>query len=128
MFGDYAQTHSSNSKNGLCLDEAQIDTINLSWRSKVRVRLPAYEESSKQSFPVSDSTESVLKVASLDDLSERLLIRRYGRKAAFRNTQSLFSQPVKSLDSISYQGQVAVRLGIILICYTQQALGSLLKN
>ena len=33
MFGDDAQTHSSNSKNGLCLDEAQIDTINLSWRT-----------------------------------------------------------------------------------------------
>ena len=33
MFCDDAQTHSSNSKNGLCLDEAQLDTINLSWRS-----------------------------------------------------------------------------------------------
>ena len=33
MFGDDAQTNSSNSKNGLCLNEAQIDTINLSWCS-----------------------------------------------------------------------------------------------
>ena len=92
MFGDDAQTHSLNSKNVLCLDEAQIDTINLSWRSKVRDRLPAYKESSKQSFPVSDSTESVLKVSSLDDLSERLLIKRYGRKAVFdKYSKSIFS-------------------------------------
>ena len=95
---------------------------------KVRDRFSAYKESSKQSFPVSESTESVLKVSSLYDFSERLLIRRYGRKAAFGNTQIIFSQPFKSLDRISYQGQMAARLGIISICYTQQALGSLLNN
>ena len=65
----------------------------------------------------------MLKVLSLDDLSERLLIKRYGR-----NTQSLFSQPFKSLERISYQGQGAARLGIISTCYTQQVLGSLLNN
>ena len=43
----------------------------MSWRSKVPDRLTAYKESS-QPFPVSDSTESVLKVPCLDDLSERL--------------------------------------------------------
>ena len=107
MFGDDAQANSSNSKNGLCLDEAQIDTINLSWRSKGPDKISAFKESCKQSFPVSDSTESVLSVPSLDDLSERLLIRRHGRKAAFGSTQSLYSQPFKSIEKIGYQGQVA---------------------
>lgn len=128
MFGDDAQANSSNSKNGLCLDKAQIDTINLSWRCKVPDKISAYKETCKQSFPVSDSTETVLKVPSLDDLSERLLIRKHGRKAAFGSTQSLFSQPYKSIEKIAFQGQVAARMGIISICYTQQALGSLLNN
>ena len=64
MFGDDAQSNSSNSKHGLCLDEAQIDTINLSWRSKGPDKISAFKESCKQSFPVSDSTESVLSVLS----------------------------------------------------------------
>ena len=70
----------------------------------------------------------MLKVPSLDDLSERLLIKIYGRKAAFSNTLSLISQSFKSLERISYQGQVASRLSIISICYTHQTLCSLLNN
>ena len=128
MFGEDAQTTSSNSKNGLCLDEAQINTINLSWRSKAPDKIASYKETSKLSFPVSESTDSVLNVPSLDDLTERLLMRRHGRKAAFGNTQSLYSQPFKSIEKIGYQGQVAARLGMISICYTQQALGNLLTN
>ena len=128
IFGDDAQINSSNSKSGLCLDEAQIDTIKLSWGCKAPDKMSAYKESCKQSFPVSDSTESVLSVPSLDDLSERRLIRRHGRKAAFGSNQSLYSQSYKSIEKIGYQGQVAARMGIISICYTQQALGSLLNN
>ena len=128
MFGDDAQTDSSDSKSGLCLDKAQIGIINLSWRCQAPDKISAYKESSKQSFPVSDSTEKVLKVPSLDDLSERLLIKKHGRKAAFGSSQCLYSQPYKSIERIAYQGQVAARMGIISICYTQQALGKLLNN
>ena len=56
-------------------------------------------EACKQTFPVSDCIESVLKVPRLDYLSERLLIARYGRKAALGNIQSLYSQPFKSLEN-----------------------------
>ena len=53
---------------------------------------------------------------------------RHVRNAAFSNTQTLYSQPFKSVEKIGYQGQVAARLGMIKICYTQQALGNLLNN
>lgn len=128
MFGDDARTDSSDSKGGLCLDKAQISVINLSWRCQTPDKISAYKESSKQSFPVGDSAEKILKVPSLDDLSERLLIKKHGRKAAFGSSQCLYSQPYKSMERIAYQGQVAARMGIISICYTQQALGNLLNN
>ena len=50
---------------------------------------PSHQE--EQSFPVSDSKESTLNVPSLGDSSEKLLLRRYGRKTDFGNTQSLYS-------------------------------------
>lgn len=40
----------------------------------------------------------------------------------------LFSQPFKGIEKVAYQGQVAARLGIVSVCYTQQALGLLLEN
>ena len=65
---------------------------------------------------------------SLDELSERLLIKKYGRRAAFGSSQTLFNQPFKYMEKVAYQGQVAARMGIISMCYAQQALGSLLQN
>ena len=128
MFGEDAQAVSSATKTGLCLDKAQIEILNNSWRCQVPDKLSAYKESSKQSFPVSESAAKILQVPSLDELSERLLIKKHGRKAAFGSSQSLFSQPYKSMEKIAYQGQIAARLGIISLCYTQQALGLLLSN
>ena len=64
----------------------------------------------------------------MEDLTERLLIKKHGRRAAFGSSQSLFTQPFKSVEKIAYQGQVAARMGIISVCYTQQALGCLLNN
>lgn len=93
-------------------------------------KVTAYKDSYRQSFPVqSDSeTEKLLQVPSLDELSERLLIRKHGRKAAFGNSQTLFGQPFKSIEKVAYQGQVAARMGIISTCYAQQALSALLQN
>ena len=118
MFGDDVQTDSSSSSGGLCLDKAQVEIINSSWRCQTPDKISAYKEVSKQSFPISDSSEKTLKVPCLDELTERLLIKRHGRKATFGSSQSLFSQPFKSLEKIAFQGQVAARLGIISICYT----------
>lgn len=128
MFGDDAQSDSSSLSKGLYLDKAQIEILNNSWRCKFPDKLSAYREASKQSFPISESAEKVLQVPSLDDLSERLLIKKHGRKAAFGSSQSLFAQPYKSMEKIAFQGQMAARLGIISLCYTQQALGLLLSN
>ena len=128
MFGEDAETDASSSKVGLCLDKTQIDILNTSWRCQAPDKLSAYKESSKQCFPVSEDADKVLKVPSLDDLTERLLIKKHGRRAAFGSSQSLFTQPYKSVEKIAYQGQVAARMGIISVCYTQQALGRLLNN
>ena len=65
---------------------------------------------------------------SLDDLTERLWIKKHGRRATFGTSQSLFSQPYKSIEKIAFQGQVAARMGIISLCSSQQATGLLLKN
>ena len=56
------------------------------------------------------------------------MIKKHGRRATFGTSQSLFSQQYKSIEKIAFQGQVAARMGIISLCYSQQAMGLLLKN
>ncbi|MEW8487239.1 MAG: hypothetical protein AB2705_18835 [Candidatus Thiodiazotropha sp.] len=120
MFGEDAQAENKSSK-GLSLDKTQIDIINNSWKCQMPDKLSAPIQSGSDS-------EKLLQVPSLDELSERLLIKKHGRRAAFGSTQSLFNQPYKSMEKIAYQGQVAARMGIISICYALQALGWLLQN
>ena len=38
----------------------------------------------------------------------------------------LFSRPMRSIERLGYQSQMAARMGMILSCYSQQVLGSLL--
>lgn len=129
MFGDDAEADSKSSK-GLSLDKTQMDIIKSSWRCQAPDKLSAFRDAYKHAFPIQSGTdtEKLLQVPSLDELSERLLIKKHGRRAAFGSTQTLFSQPFKSMEKIAYQGQVAARMGIISMCYAQQALGSLLQN
>ena len=110
------------------MDKTQIDILENTWHCKFPDKLSAYRETSKQSFPVGKSAEDFLQVPSLDELTERLLVKKHGHKAGFGNSRSLFSQPYKSIEKIAYQGQVAARLGVVSLCYTQQALGLLLSN
>ena len=42
--------------------------------------------------------------------------------------KQLFSQPLKSIEGLAYQGQIASRMGIIAVAYIQQAQGSLLNS
>ena len=128
MFGEDAQANISNQNIGLRLDKAQIDVLNSSWRCQAPEKLTAYRDSYKQTFPVHESSEKMLQVPSLDELSERLLIKKHGRRAAFGNSQALFTQPFKSIEKIAFQGQLAACMGIISLCYAQQALGLLLTN
>ena len=75
MFREDALTDSHNN-SGLLLDKTQIDIISSSLRSQMPDNLSAYEDSYKQSFPIQESTEKLLQVPSLDDLTERLLIKK----------------------------------------------------
>ena len=98
MFGDDAQANSSNQNEGLRLDKAQIDVLNSSWWCQAPEKLTAYRDSYKQAFPIHESSEKMLQVPSLDEFSERLLIKKHGRRAAFGNSQSLFTQLFKSME------------------------------
>lgn len=128
MFGDDAELKQDGHNVGLSLDQTQIQLLESSWRCPLPERLSAYKESYKQTFPLNDSALEILQVPSLDEMSERLLVKKHGRRAAFGSTQALFSQPFKSMERIAFQGQVAARMGLITLCYAQQALGSLLQN
>ena len=131
MFGEDAQIDNQINR-GLTLDNAQIEIkieiINTSSRSQAPDKMAAYKDSYRQSFPIHESAEALLQVPSLDELTERLLIKKHGCRAAYGSSQSLFSQPFKSIEKIAYQGQVASQMALISVCYSQQALGLLLKN
>ena len=55
-------------------------------------------------------------------------MKKHGHKAGFGNSQSLFSQSYKSIEKFAYQRQVAARLDVVSLCYTQQALRLLILN
>lgn len=129
LFGEDAGPKQT-SENGLCLDQSQIDILLKSWRSSNPERLSAYKDEYRTVFPVHDSSESVLKVPSLDDLLEPMLCKQHGSKSvkSWGKSRQLATQPLKSIESVAYQGQVAARYGIISVAYMQQALGTLLNK
>lgn len=124
LFGEDAMT-SLKSKSGMELDDSQVDILKGSWRSDDPSKISAYREAYKSSFPISDKSEDMLKVPSLDEIVDSLLIKRFGNRAVTKS-QSLYTQPLKSLEKIAFQGQCAARMGIIVNLYVQRALGSLL--
>ena len=128
MFGEDAQANSSNQNIGLRLDKAHIDVLNSFWRCQAPEKLTAYRDSYKPTFHVHESSVKMPQVPSLHELSERLLIKKHGRSADFSNSQALFTQPFKSIEKIAFQGQLAARMGIISLCYAQQALSLLLTD
>lgn len=128
MFGEDASLSASKDTSGLVLDESQIQTLKNAWRCENPERVSSYRESYKLSFPIAEEAENLLAVPSLDSMVESLLLKRFGAKAAFGKSHSLYSQPLKSLEKIGYQGQSAARMGIIINLYIQQALSSLLEK
>lgn len=129
LFGDDVTSNASK-QMGICLDQAQEDILAKSWRCKDPEKLSAYKEDSKTCFPVHEKSESLLQVPSLDDLLEPMLLKKHGSKSlkAWGKSKQLASQPLKAIESVAFQGQMATRLGIISVCYIQQALGSLLNK
>ena len=69
-----------------------------------------------------------MKVPGIDSTVEALLINKYGRTASFGRTPTVYSKTMKSMQKLSFYGQLASRMGLISTCYTQQALGSLLDT
>ena len=122
-------TKSNLTSVGLVLDQAQVDILDNSWRCKNPDRLSAYKEDYKSCFPIHDSSVDYLQVPSLDDLLEPLLRQTHGQKAvnSWDSHRQLFSQPLKQIEKLGFQGQLAARMNIISVMYIQQALGSLLN-
>ena len=107
--------------------------INLKWTffhilGVVKTRLSCYKEEYRTAFPV--HSESFLQVPGLDDLIEPMLQKRHGSKAvrSWEKGRQLHTQPLKAIESVGFQGQMASRMGIIAMAYMQQDLGSLMSD
>ncbi|KAL4234844.1 hypothetical protein ACF0H5_006485 [Mactra antiquata] len=81
-------------------------------------------------FPLHDSNKEALEVPGLDDLLEPMLIKRHGNKMTkvWGKSKQLCTQPLKSIETLGYQGQLATRYNILAIAYLQQSLASLMTN
>ena len=59
----------SSSGPGTLLDKNQTDCIlNESWRIAALIKLSAYKDGYRKSFPVNETSEEMLNVPSLDDI------------------------------------------------------------
>ena len=116
--------------DGLTIEQAQLSVLEKSWRCSKPDKLSAYREESRQCFPIHEDSLQALKVPSLDDLLEPMISKKHGSKAVknWGKTRTLYSQPLKAIEGLAYQGQLASRMGIISMLYLQQSLGMLLQN
>lgn len=130
MFGDIAVPDENTKQGGLLLAEAQEKMIRKSWRTDTPDRLSAYKEEYRVCFPVHENSQAILKVPSLDDMLEPMLSKRHGSKGfkPWSKSRQLSTQPLKAIETLGYQGQVASRMNIIALAYLQQGLGALLNN
>ena len=128
MYGEDACIKKSDAGPSILLDKTQTDILNESWRISAPVKLTAYKEAYKGSFPVHEKAEEMLKVPSLDDIVETFLIKRLSGKATFKRSRSLFTQQWKEIERLAFQGQTAARMGIVISLYVQQALAMLLQE
>lgn len=127
IFKEDVSSNKSSSSTGLIIDQVQVDILENSWRTKNPDKLTAYKDEYKFCFPIHDSTVKFLQVPSLDDLLEPMLRNTHGPKAVktWENHRQLYTQPLKQVEKLAYQGQYAARMSIISNLYMQQALGTL---
>ena len=132
IFGEDAKVTSDKKQIGISIDSSQRDVLNNGYRTSTPSFLTAFSENLVELFPVDEDTEKFFKVPPIDELIESCLIKRYGSKAAFSNSKvkgrSLYTQPNKMVERISYKGGHASRMGIIIQLYVQQSLGQLLQT
>lgn len=117
------QTH------GLVLDEVQVESLNKNWRTANPDKLSAYKDECASVFPVHQSAKDMLQVPSLDDILEPMLRNKHGSRAVkgWSKGRTLYTQPLKMIETLGYQGHLASRFNVISSAYIQQALGTLLK-
>lgn len=128
IFGDDVKTKPDKDVGGIVLDQSQIDILNLSWRCDTPLSLTAYKDEYKMSFPVSAKSSESLDLPKLDDITQSLLCKRHGPKAGKSKFNKLYSQPEKTFENISFKGQAAARMGLVITAYLQQALGTLMTK
>ena len=120
-------TIDSDQSGGLLLDEAQIKLLANLWRSKTPERFTCFREDYRNCFPIHKNAVDFLQVPSLDEILEPMIRTLHGPKAVknWDKQKQLFTQPLKQIEKLAFQGQVAARMGIISILYLQNALASL---
>ena len=128
LFGEEARPKSVK-KTGLCIESTQKEMLSTSWHTDRPDKLTAFQESTKDSFPLDEDADVFLNVPSLDPLVETLLIKKHGsRKATFsKSGATLVTQPFKTIERTGYLGQVSAKIGLASLLYTQKALGGLLE-
>lgn len=121
-------TSESDKGQGLQLDTSQVTVLENSWRTKYPERLSSFKEEYRSCFPLNDNAIEFLQVPSLDDILEPMIKAQHGVKAVknWDKQKQLFSQPLKQVERLAYQSQMASRMGIISVLYLQNALASLM--
>ena len=129
LFGEDAKTKSESSSVGLVLDKSQVEILSGSWHCENPVKLTAYSEEYRTTFPVHEKFKKDLDVPTLDSFISDLFVKKHGQRAfSASSKKTLYSQFMKSIEKLAFQGQNAARMGIITTAYIQQALGTLLQS
>ncbi|CAC5386370.1 unnamed protein product [Mytilus coruscus] len=129
LFSEDIASNNDKGSVGLIMDQAQVTILESSWRCQHPEKLSAYREEYRSCFPVHDSAMEFLQVPSLDDLLEPMMRKNHGPKAVKSwdtGHRQLHTQPLKQIEKLSFQGQMASRMNVISGMYMQQTMGTLL--
>ncbi|CAC5386376.1 unnamed protein product [Mytilus coruscus] len=129
LFSEDIASNNDKGSVGLIMDQAQVTILENSWRCQHPEKLSAYREEYRSCFPVHDSAMEFLQVPSLDDLLEPMMRKNHGPKAVKSldtGHRQLHTQPLKQIEKLSFQGQMASRMNVISGMYMQQTMGTLL--
>ncbi|CAC5397866.1 unnamed protein product [Mytilus coruscus] len=130
LFSEDIVSNNDKGSVGLIMDQAQVTILENFRRCQHPEKLSAYREEYMSCFPVHDSAIEFLQVPSLDDLLEPMMRKNHGPKAVkswdYTGHRQLHTQPLKQIEKLSFQGQMASRMNVISGMYMQQTMGTLL--